>query len=713
MPEDMSAERPLGQPEKTIEERQVAVALVKARAQRPGLYPMSGGADVLDMEGLPDVSKTRGFSPEDRERREREERLRGVYTGLAETLQRTSDPEAMTILVRSELASVEAVPEAPELEWIKYPQRELRGKANNCGMALKFGDNPRLAKGLGLEEKRLIPRVVERPALRDTGHRYEMFLEQGEAVMLRAAVKQTRLGELAYLYERGGKWRVSLSPNEYETLRKNPDMDEKIFQKTERVVEPPLYSQDELKRIKETSEKLHKEILVRTKLMIAWYLYRYGNPPGFTSLSALAKLGGQYSGISNEEFQSLFSSEATTEGEVWFGDKIDLAMRLYCLIAMANKADRNKSSSEEDASRADLVRREFAKQPPGLSQHKDKDGLIKKILELGAKNVFCQRVEGGDPATEIVNWTKTVIGGDLNENAAAVELGRRLFFIFGIAGHLDYRKGKGPSGPANTDATATIQHFESWRGDQAKKKYPHGSEATLGKYPETLISSFFHSTFFYQNRSQKILEGKTLWEMWWDEGKTLKELPWGELAQGSWFSYNFGLSNLGKEKAVFDMMMEPLSMRELMRIKPLQELKRSIDRGVTEVTILGPEKKDWIDRIRKEIKALQEDGYEVNIKEKPEDFTPKELGELLKVKRRQIFDLILTGAIVENYRDAPGEAVKTIGFLYTGQETPQIEDGKTVFLSLMARVGCDAKKVLKRAKGFLDGIGYKTGAINI
>lgn len=702
---DMTLERPLGQKPASFEERQVAAALTRARALRFGI---SGGSGLSDV-GLSGGFQERTFSPEEREKREREERLRTVYRGLAETLQGTNDPEAMTTLVRGELASVEAVPEAPELDWIKYPQRELRGKISNCVMALKYGGDPRLAKELGLEEKRFVPRRVERSALQRTDGGYEMSLEQGEAATLRDAVHKNRLGGQASPYQIEGEWRISLSSDEHRILKRDSEVG-RIFQKRVVVVEQPLYDPEQLKEIKETSEKLHREILVRTKLMIAWYLYRYGNPPGFTSLSALAKLGGQYAGISNKELQTLFSLEATTEREIGFGDKTDLAVRLFCLIAMAKRKDRDKSDPAEDMARERLIKEALAKQPPKLSLYKDK--LLERILELGGENVFCQRVVGGDPATGIVDWIKSVIGGDPDDTAAAVELGRRFFFIFGIAAHLDYREGKGPSGPANTDATATIQHFESWREDQAKKKYPHGSEATLKKYPETLISSFLHSTFLYRNRDQKVTEAKTLWEMWWEGGRRLSELPWGELAEGAWFSYNFALSNLGKEKSIFDMMIEPLSMRELMKTKLLlQELKRSIDRGVNEVTILGPEKKDWVERIRKEIKALQEDGYEVNIGKKPEDFTPKELENLLKIKRRQIFDLILAGAIVENYRDDPDETVRTIGFLYTGSENPQIKTRKTVFLSLMGRVGCDAGKVLGRSKKFLKDIGYNPGPI--
>lgn len=705
----------MGQASASFEERQVAAAITKARALRPDLYSMSGGSDSLSKGDLSGGLQERISSPlEEREKREREERLRAVYAGLAETLQRTNDPEAMTILTRTELASIEAVPEAPELDWIKYPQRELRGKATNCELALKFGNDPRLAKELGLEEKRLVPRVIERPALRRTEDGYEMSLiEEGEAVMLRAAAQMVGLNKFTYPYEVDGGWKISLSFDEYRALKRYPSKDvAKIFQKTERIVEPPLYTQEQLKQIKEASERLHKEILVRTKLTIAWYLYRYGEPPGFVDLNALARLGGRYTGISNKEFYSLFSSEPTKEGETKFGDKIDLALRLFCLIAMAKKKNRDESSSTEDETRKKNIEQALLKQPPELSSRKD--DLLGKILELGGKNVFCQRVEGGDPVTEMVDWIKGVIKGDPDDSAAAVELGRRFFFIFGIAAHFDYREEKGPSGAANSDVTATIQYFNSWRRDQAKNKYPHGPDATLDKYPETLISSFFHSTILYEKKDQrdpKVTEGKTLWEIWWDEGKRLRELPWSKLAEGAWFGYNFALSSLGKEKSVYDMGMEPL-LRDLLKAEALQALKRSIDRGVQAISILGSDRKEWLKRIKEEIDTLRKDGYNVNIQKDPEDLTPKELNnKLLMVKRRQILELILIGAITESYRDDPDETVKKIGFLHTGSEPPQLRTRKRVFLNLINRVGCDPDSVLKRSKKFLEELGYSPGGI--
>lgn len=725
MPEqDMTPERPTGQASTSFEESQVAAAITKARALRPDLYSISGGSDLLGAGGVRDEHQDRKtLSLEEREERERRERLHEIYMGLTETLRRTNDPEVMTVLVRSELAWIEAVPEAPELSWIRYPQHELEEKMTSCLNALEFGDDPRFAKGLGLEEKRLVPRVIERPVLQRTEDGYEMSLEEGEAVILRAAAQRAGLKKLAYPYkdEVDGKQRIVLSFDEYRALRSYPSKDvAKIFQRTERIVEPPLYTREQLKQINEGLERLHEEILIRTKLAIAWYLYRHSKPPGFAVLDALAGLGNQYTGISNKEWQCLFSLGRTREGEIDLGDKIDTAVRLYTLLALGAKEElrltdkEKKSLSEEEIEKREKEmgdqtedkRREriveaLKKQPPELAKLAADPEFVNQLVKLAGKNLFSKRTSGRG---------KSLVGAEINDFVAetiqrekgypkdarvAQELGRRVFFMWGIAAYFDSTDS---IGPATSDVTARIQHFETFRGKQARKGFEHGPDATLGKYPETLISSFLHSTLYNDHgNSQPLKNVRSLWDDWWREGKRLREISWDEVGADAWFGYNFTISNIGKkETGLFDMIMSPPPGNKIIDIEFLRKLKNTMDFAMHKIALFGGDITKWLEERR---------GQEDEKGKLYEAYTVGDVNEMMKEKEREIRELILIGAITSAYQNNGMEAVKYWGEWSAG-DANAADNARTIVRRVIKQAGWGdedwwKKNIIDQAKKFL------------
>lgn len=664
MPEDsMGTERFEGQTP-SFEQSQVDQAVVKARARDPERYRVSGGAFSPKLPGEMQPAVLPPDSPEERERREKQRRQEGLLVGLAEKLLRTRNPEAIIWHTRRTLAAIESAADKPELQWADTPRLVLVERAAKCEDSLK---DPEFAKTLGYDDEGLVEKTVVRDMLKPDGlEGFEMELTGEEAAMIRAAAERYKFGESAYPYDEDGRQKVSLSQEQARILKRNSDI-RKILKKKETITIPPGYSTKELKAIAETARNLEKEISVRMKIAVAYYLYKFSEPPGFAVLNALASLGSRYSGINTEEWKFLFSLDKTKEGEMTFGNKIDTAMRLYTLIALGKKENLKLTDEEkrglteeqieekekEEKGNMKIQRREkiievLRKQPGSLAGRADGPVFVDQLVEFAGKNIFCKRISGKGQTLvvqKIRDFVKETIGGDESDTKAAEELGWRIFFMWGIAAHFDHREGEGPSGPPNSDVTARIQHFEAFRKKQAKKGIEHGPDATLGKYPESLISSFLHSTLYNNSGNNQLLRNVgSLWDDWWRGGKRLgdEKFHWDEVGADAWFGYNFTLLNIGKkEKGLFDMAMSPLPAQKLIDVEVLRELKNTVDLATHQISVFDGDLAGWLERMkgRKDAKGKL---YT--------DYTVGDAKGLLNAQKKQTRELILLGALTAAYQ---------------------------------------------------------------
>lgn len=573
---------------------------------------------------------------------------------------------------RRTLAAIESAADKPELQWGDAPRLVLVERAAKCEDSLK---DPEFAKTLGYDDEGLVEKTVVRDALKPDGlGGFEIELSSDEVAVLLDVAKEAFGSNIPYYIEENDRQRVSLSEEQARILRHIPET-RMILAKKETIKIPPGYSPAELKRIAETARNLEKEISVRMKIAVAYYLYKFSEPPGFAVLNALASLGSRYSGINTEEWRFLFSLGKTKEGEMAFGNKIDAAMRLYTLIALGKKESARLTDGEkrglteeqieekegEEKRDMKIQRREkiveaLRKQPGELAGRAEDPVFVDRLVEFAGKNIFCKRISGKGQTSvvqKIRDFVRETIGGDESDTKAAEELGWRIFFMWGIAAHFDYREGEGPSGPANSDVTARIQHFEAFRRKQAKKGFKHGPDATLGKYPESLTSSFLHSTLYNDGKEQLLRNVGSLWDDWWRDGRRLKDLSWDEVGTDAWFGYNFTLSNIGKkETGLFDMVMSPLPAQKLLDIEVLRELKNTVDFATHQISVFDGDLAGWLEKIkgRKDAKG------------KPyADYTMGDAKDLLNARKKRTRELILLGAITTAYQNNSMEARKYWG----------------------------------------------------
>lgn len=719
----MSPERPLG----SIEERQAERAIVKARAQRPDLYPMSGGAGLPDATTLPvPAGPELLISSEERERRERQRRQEGLLVGLAEKLLRTNNPEAMIWHVRRTMAAIEAVAEMPKIEWADMPRLVLAEKA------AKFEDaarDPEFAKTLGYDEEGLIENVIVRDALRPDGRGgFEIELSGGEAAVLLGMAQEALGSNVSRYIEENGRQSVSLSGEQVRILRSVPET-RRILDKKETITIPPRYSPEELKTIAETARKLEQEILARIEITtIGYYLYQ----STFFSISGLASLDARYTGISTDKLRTLVSLGESKPGELLpFGDKVDAHLRLLCLIATIG-GDRDKSQDpigKDEKTKAEIKARDkkyYEEQRIKLDGFVDKQpqylkDLINKEIEFqgekknGAdwlfnasrKNLFSEPVRSTDDLKNLRDLLIKIVGGDTSDTQATGEIAHRLFRMWGIAAYYDcksWKSGPGgeralvPFGAAVSDDTAGVQHFEQDRTKNLFDGYPHGPDATLGEYPD-LMRSFLHSTVVGIRENpedpeyRKLKNQRSLWELWWNDGRKLSELPWDKAGPAAWFRYNYQLGNIGKkEKGVYAMAMTPLPAQKLIDVEALRDLVKTIKLSITATTIHGGEIENWLKTQKPEV------GEYTSLDDKFLDPLREEIGEL-----------ILIGAITSDYQNNVMEATKYWGE-WVRSNTTEAENIRKVVWRVMNQAGWGnenwwKENIISPAKEFLKSEG--------
>lgn len=705
MPEqDMTPERLLGQAPTSFEERQVAAAITKARALRPDLYPMSGGAGLPDVitplvSGRPELL----LSSEEREKREQ----RAAYlSGFADRLSTTDDPDAMRRLVREFMTSLEKVVEMPDIQRIDMIRNVLAEKAG------KFRDaqDPEYARLTGLDREGLVEKKVTRRVLQEnTLGLFEMELSAREASVLRAAGKDGYISE-----DESGIYRLSFPREHVWELQRDPQI-KKILDKKETVTIPALYTPDQLKKISETAEELRKEVLARTKIFIAYYLYQNSS----FSLSLLAGLDARYTGISTDEWKTLVTLKETKEGEPAYGDKIDAGLRLLCLVAEigGDKEGGGKLNEGDYREREEKLKQLIDKQPQYLqyliktySATDDEDGKMKSgvewLMKVSKKNMFAKPASGTYDLKEVRERLEKIIGGEGNDTQTAVEIAYKLFRMWGIAAHYDHKSWKKdkktgggafvPFGPAVSDCTAGLQYFESDRKKDLMDGYPHGPDATLGKYPETIMKSFLHSTLcnMAEDKEQQekglLKDTRSLWELWWNKGCKLSDLPWDRAGNGAWFRYNYQLSNIGKkEKGLNDMVMTPLPAQKLMDTETLRDIYKAVKLSITAITIHRGEIEEFL---RNEPGA-----GEYNSGALEENF--------LEPLREKIRELVLIGAITSDYQNNGMEAMKHWGEWATG-DANAANNARIIVRRVMEQAGWGdkdwwEKNIRDQAKKFL------------
>lgn len=738
--EDMTAERPR---EGSIEERQVRRVIddISAREERPLQtrwgralkYGFAGGS-IDPKAGIPGelrsalalASPEAPVSPEERERLER----RAAYLpGLIERVTRPHDPEIIKRVARLIIAGIEEVAEMPDIQRLEALRAQVANKLQNLEMVV---NDPEAAMAMGLAEEGLMDKVVVRPAMRHNENGFwEMEVSEGEGIRIMTAVlnmddeaadilvkaiTEDNPDPKHYLYKVGDKYILAINDEQRENLRRYKFAREILDNKVKEII-PAEYIPDQLKEMAKRVDGLKKEVSVRARIFIAYYLYRQS----FFSLSALASLDGRYSAISTDEWKTLVTLSETMPGEMKFGDKIDMALRILALLAIGGGQGSYEDTREEN------IRRELAKQPEDIKiLFAEGSENFKNLVKHAKKNIFVEPGQETSTVSEIRKWIRQVIGRDESDTKAAEELAYRLFFMWGLAAYFDNRVwvegdeeegGKtffAPEGPAISDETANLMHLEAARRKfRYRERTRHGPDATMGQYPD-MMSSFLHTAGVGRG-----LEFKSLWTYWWENGiklgkeevkdeneRVIEEgFPWERIGNAAWFRYNFKLSFAGaKETGLYDMIMRPLSIRAMSKddmVEFLRALYKTVDKAVTETSIHGGDPKAWLAKQRPEdIKRWQEEHREQTerslrrqtpekvrkfresqqkrlekwMKENPGK-DPREMinfdlrRQVLAPLKERIRELILIGAITSEYQNNSMEAMRGWGEWATGDAT--------------------------------------------
>jgi len=210
------------------------------------------------------------------------------------------------------------------------------------------------------------------------------------------------------------------------------------------------------------------------------------------------------------------------EGEEPLGLKIDKGLRLYVALAIA----KTPKSAENDEEFLEFLQRKFFRDK-SLEEVAEEREKAKRILGLSAEELENLVPLSDTAVTEEIASTREWIRNKVGREAE--EIAYKLFYIWELATQFNFEV----DGEYSDDSVKLAQVNEKRQKEwgEGEKCQTAGPPASIGSkrediryYPDLMVD------FLQFVKSPE--EDKNFWELWWEEGKTLGELPWEKLREG-------------------------------------------------------------------------------------------------------------------------------------------------------------------------------------
>lgn len=562
--------------------------------------------------GASEFTETSFLSHEERERMAREQRAEySKGSWMVEIIRTSDDPEAIRMATRDLMATIESNDEVPDIHTIDSVRKFLADRVRTYKTAL----DPEKAMKMNLEKYGLVERRVQVLARQEVvpGELWQVPVTEVEAAVLREI--------LPFLDEDEAGRVAILDRADLKILLRSP-IGRAIWTKTNERVIPLAYTKEQLERLIKACEEASDEMNIRKKIFTAEILYG-GTKAQLGKLCALW-IDGRYAGIGDKDWKTLFFLGELKEGEVKFGDKIDIAMRVFALLGDGGGgpeylgvrrefAGREEKTAAVREARTNKILDSLRGQPPAVRELFRNPENLRKLIDNAEENIFCDTPKDVDVVKDVREWViKTVNnGGDAEDTKSAVDRAWGLFFEWGIARQLDcriYKREDGrfePKGVPATDDGVKLVFFNEARAKDAVKGYPHGPDATLGMFPPE-----FNIMNFLQSVKAKD-EDCNFWEQWWRQGKLLRELNWDH-AGNAWFRYNEALYNFAGEKEKGDTIYSYLTkgaarQSDIINVDALRSFNKMLDKASNAWLIHTrneTEAKAIKERVKKQIREL-------------------------------------------------------------------------------------------------------------
>lgn len=291
--------------------------------------------------------------------------------------------------------------------------------------------------------------------------------------------------------------------------------------------------------------------------------------------------------------------ETGIEQKEKFGVMLDEAMRGYIIVALADTARRiERLASNEKRKDGETIRKTQGE----LEINRKKINFIKKILRdnFGSDDIqeilknSTTEIDFGDPKEggfgkrriklqeifqkavsekmpsaftgnlqdEDYEKTREFIIQELGVSREVAVLAFNLFRVLNLATIFD----ADISGMPTSNDLIKMAHFEYKRAKEhaelkpSEAPFPAGPPSTLSKYPD-LITDFLHFTGV---KKEKDPEGnpKTLWQLWWHEGRGFGFLPWEESGGVTKENFDFYRYVCWRAKNVYEDLVKKKDLRK-------------------------------------------------------------------------------------------------------------------------------------------------------
>lgn len=267
-------------------------------------------------------------------------------------------------------------------------------------------------------------------------------------------------------------------------------------------------------------------------------------------------------------WETLFTAPPTKEKEPGFGDRIDKGMRWFTVLAMSFDKTRFKQELNNRPWLRDMVSQEDEQWIDQWQQWRQES----------LKNLFV-----ADPPEDKLEEMRDFVQEKLGGDEAAEQLAWRIFRLWGLAttfakGEVDGEEKLG--GFPIADDRRKIFYPKLRRELEKGVGHLHGPDKTVKDTSPRLAVDFLRylRTPYEPGDDVRCQDIHSFWELWWNEGKKLSELSWGEMPKYAWSDYCLrifmaGRSSEGgfsglfealtKEKWDFSLMADPVTYRTM------------------------------------------------------------------------------------------------------------------------------------------------------
>lgn len=575
--EGVEAVRKFGEVTEQPEPQDFIPESAKIQSEIKGQIGGGLGSEEADMLGIGQelgisVPLAEELSPmEERLKRERESYLRYHEGALIPEAFRTSyDPLLIRGALREYMAQNEELLQMPDIHRGMLAYHQLKDRARTFELALSPDESWRNffeEKGLLGKKELAIHRAQKfHQIIRD---RFEIdTTTEGIKVIEEIMGKEIPKSSVEELQD--GKARVVVREEVINALldnRKGRDVlyEEKGFTFT------PVVSEGRLPELVKTCEEGAEEAWARERIFIAEVLYEQSS--GVLDILAKQFIDNRYARITTADWKTLVSLKETPGETISYGDKIDMAKRLYALLGTGGGSGDRGGGREYAIKREENIRKALQHQPDEFKKalgilgedpqksKQEEEKFINEIVELAGKNTFCNTPRVDRDVDQVRKWVRDKINGnneDRNTDTKSSETNAwRLFFLWGLATKFDNRrldtdpktmsKFHAPNGWPSSDDGMKLRYPESYRLREGVQNFTHGPDATLNKYGDgvygqpnwrewPLAVSFLEFAIprdrkemvkdettreyelgFETEKIDKVGQMRSLWEEWWGD----------------------------------------------------------------------------------------------------------------------------------------------------------------------------------------------------